>query len=341
MTRIEKLKQEVIRLYQKKSPNRADWADWLSKNHVFKVSSIAKDFAERQGVNPELAEAAGMLHDIADSEMSRDNVKHEQRSLELARDLQKKTGFNDQEIKVVVDDAIKFHSCIGKEKPKSSVGQIMATADAFAHLTTDFYLFGLWSTGEKQSFEKSKKWALNKIERDFHSKILYKEIKSEAEPYYYVLKKLLSDVFTNSREGDEKLSEAKLYTDGGSRGNPGHSAGAFVICEMDDNVVEKSGFYIGIATNNQAEYKALLKGLRRSKALGVRKLNVFMDSELVVKQLNGLYKIKNKDLEPLYRQVKELVTDFSEISFSYVPRLMNQKADDEVNRILDRKASTL
>ena len=341
MTRIEKLKKEVIRLYQKKSLNRADWADWLSKNHVFKVSSFAKDFAERQGVNSELAAAAGMLHDIADSEMSRDNPKHEQRSLELARDLLKKTGFNDQEIKVVVDDAIKFHSCIGDAKPKSSVGQIMATADAFAHLTTDFYLFGLWSTGERQSFEKSKKWALNKIERDFHSKILYKEIKSEAEPYYYVLKKLLADTSANSKKGNKNLSEAKLNTDGGSRGNPGHSAGAFVICKMDDNVVEKSGFYIGIATNNQAEYKALLKGLNRAKTLGVRKLNVFMDSELIVKQLNGLYKIKNKNLEPLYRQVKELANSFTEISFTHVPRLMNKEADDEVNRILDQKARAL
>ncbi len=138
-----------------------------------------------------------------------------------------------------------------------------------------------------------------------------------------------------------KLIEAKLYTDGGSRNNPGQSAGAFVVCKMDDNVVEKSGFYIGIATNNQAEYRALLKGLYRSKALGIRKLNVFMDSELIVKQLNGLYKVKNKDLEPLYRRVKKLAADFLEISFSYVPRLMNKEADSEVNRILDQKTRAL
>ena len=131
------------------------------------------------------------------------------------------------------------------------------------------------------------------------------------------------------------LSSVKLYIDGGSRGNPGHSAGAFVICKMDDNVVEKSGFYIGIATNNQAEYQALLKGLQRSVELGIRKLKVFMDSELIVKQLNGLYKIKNKDLELLFRQVKELTGDFKEISFTHVPRLMNKEADNEVNRILD------
>ncbi len=138
-----------------------------------------------------------------------------------------------------------------------------------------------------------------------------------------------------------KLHEAKLYSDGGSRGNPGPSAGAFLICKMDDNVVEKSGFYIGTATNNQAEYQALLKGLQRSQALGVRKLNVLMDSELIVKQLNGLYKIKNKGLEPLYRQIKDLASGFEEISFTHVPRVLNEKADEEVNRILDEKACAL
>lgn len=137
------------------------------------------------------------------------------------------------------------------------------------------------------------------------------------------------------------MGEAKLYSDGGSRGNPGHSAGAFVICKMDNNVVEKSGFYIGITTNNQAEYQALLKGLQRTQALGIRKLNVFMDSELIVKQLNGLYKIKNKGLEPLYLQVKDLATGFEEISFAHVPRALNKEADEEVNRILDERAAVI
>ncbi len=138
---------------------------------------------------------------------------------------------------------------------------------------------------------------------------------------------------------DINLEAAKLFTDGGSRGNPGPSAGAFLICKMDDNVVEKSGFYIGITTNNQAEYQALLKALQRSAELGIRKLKVFMDSELIVKQLNGVYKIKNKDLMPLYHQIKELVDGFEEISFNYVPRAMNKEADAEVNRILDKQAT--
>ena len=153
------------------------------------------------------------------------------------------------------------------------------------------------------------------------------------------LAKAIDQLFTHPRPAE--MGEAKLYSDGGSRGNPGPSAGAFLICKMDNNVVEKSGFYIGITTNNQAEYQALLKGLQRTQVLGIRKLNVFMDSELIVKQLNGLYKIKNKGLEPLYLQVKDLVAGFEEISFTHVPRALNKEADEEVNRILDEKAAVI
>lgn len=150
------------------------------------------------------------------------------------------------------------------------------------------------------------------------------------------LAKAIDQLLKQSKPAE--ISEAKLYSDGGSRGNPGHSAGAFLICKVDNNVVEKSGFYIGVTTNNQAEYQALLQGLKRSAELGVRKLNVFMDSELIVKQLNGLYKIKNKDLQPLYREIKDLAASFEKISFSHVPRALNKEADLEVNRILDKKS---
>lgn len=154
-------------------------------------------------------------------------------------------------------------------------------------------------------------------------------------------KAIIDRTIQKTKKGERHMQEAKLFTDGGSRGNPGPSAGAFLICKMDDNVVEKSGFYIGITTNNQAEYQALMKGLQRTQALGIRKLNVFMDSELIVKQLNGLYKIKNKGLEPLYLQVKDLAAGFEEISFIHVPRALNKEADEEVNHILDEKAAVI
>lgn len=134
------------------------------------------------------------------------------------------------------------------------------------------------------------------------------------------------------------LDEAKLYTDGGSRGNPGESAGAFVICKMDDSVVEKSGYYIGMATNNQAEYYGFKKGLERALELGIDKVTLFSDSQLVVNQMNGIYKVKNQELAPLHEEVKTLAAGFSKIQFVYIPREINKTADEEVNRILDEQA---
>jgi len=131
------------------------------------------------------------------------------------------------------------------------------------------------------------------------------------------------------------LDEAKIYTDGGSRGNPGDSSCAYVICKMDDTVVEKAGFYLGVATNNQAEYSGFLKGLERARNLGIDKISLFSDSQLVVNQMNGLYKVKNQELAPLHQQVKSIAESFEKISFSYVPRELNKLADGEVNRILD------
>lgn len=131
------------------------------------------------------------------------------------------------------------------------------------------------------------------------------------------------------------LTDAKLFTDGGSRGNPGPSAIAFVICKMDDTVVEKAGEYIGDTTNNQAEYQALKAGLNRAHELGIKKLIVNLDSELVVKQINGLYKIKNQELVPHYNHAKRLAGKFEHIIFQHVPRALNASADKEVNRILD------
>lgn len=135
------------------------------------------------------------------------------------------------------------------------------------------------------------------------------------------------------------LKAAKLYTDGGARGNPGPSAIAFVICKMDGSVVKKDGEYIGPTTNNQAEYRALEAGLKEVGKMGVKELQVLMDSELVVKQMNGHYKIKNADLLPIYQSVKALADEFSKITFSHVPRELNKEADAEVNKILDEQAS--
>ena len=133
------------------------------------------------------------------------------------------------------------------------------------------------------------------------------------------------------------LEEAKLYTDGGSRGNPGESACAYAICKMDGTVVEKSGTYIGIATNNQAEYYGFKQGLERARDLGINKVTLYSDSELVVNQMNGKYKVKNQELAPLNQEVKSVADSFERITFVHVPRELNKITDSEVNHILDRQ----
>jgi ribonuclease HI len=150
-----------------------------------------------------------------------------------------------------------------------------------------------------------------------------------------IVKFSFSDQADETPTGAMLLEEAKLFTDGGSRGNPGDSACAFVICKMDDSVVEKSGYYMGVATNNQAEYLGQIKGLERCRDLGIDKVHLHSDSQLVVNQMNGVYKVKNQELAPLHQQLKDLADSFEEVTFSYVPRELNRTSDKEVNRILD------
>ncbi len=131
------------------------------------------------------------------------------------------------------------------------------------------------------------------------------------------------------------VREIKLYGDGGSRGNPGPSASGYVLMDMQDNVLETNGEYLNITTNNQAEYHSLRLGLERARQLGAEVVHVYMDSLLVINQMKGTYKVKNKDLKPVYAIVQSLVKDFKHVDFTHVPRELNKLADGEVNRILD------
>lgn len=132
-----------------------------------------------------------------------------------------------------------------------------------------------------------------------------------------------------------KLKEIKLFTDGASRGNPGPSAGAYVICDMADIVVKKNGKYLGITTNNMAEYHSLKGGLEAAVAMGARIVHVYMDSMLVVNQMKGIYKIKNKELVPVHQAVRALLPSFEQVQFTHVPREYNKQADAVANEVLD------
>lgn len=128
----------------------------------------------------------------------------------------------------------------------------------------------------------------------------------------------------------------KLFTDGGSRGNPGHAAIGFVIID-DDKIIDEFSEYIGIATNNIAEYKALAAGIERLIENGTKEVEIFMDSELVVKQIKGEYKVKNSELKLEYSKIKTLLSSFGSYKIKYVPREENKIADKLVNFALDTK----
>jgi putative nucleotidyltransferase with HDIG domain len=193
MERLQKLEEKVKDLYQQKDPGRDGWSDWLADNHVFVVADFATELAQKHGANEELARAAALLHDIADVRMERKNEQHEEESLKIARNLMQATDYKEDEVALVVDDAIRFHSCHGDERPESAEGQILSTADSMAHLKTDFYIYATWAFGcDQRPLEDVKAWALKKIERDLNNKMFFDDVREELVPDYERIKELFS-----------------------------------------------------------------------------------------------------------------------------------------------------
>jgi probable phosphoglycerate mutase len=129
--------------------------------------------------------------------------------------------------------------------------------------------------------------------------------------------------------------KARLFTDGGARGNPGPAAYGYVLESEDGSVLAAHGEAIGTATNNVAEYRALLAGLEKALELGVNELEVVSDSELLVKQMRGQYKVKNAALRDLSLQAASLAREFGSVSYTAVRREHNELADQLVNEALD------
>lgn len=143
------------------------------------------------------------------------------------------------------------------------------------------------------------------------------------------------DVEKSSISPDGLPREVKMYSDGGSRGNPGPSAGGFVILTMSDDVLFENGKYLGVTTNNQAEYHSLKGGIEACLKGGARTVHVYMDSLLVVNQMKGIFKIRNRDLWPIHQAIHEVVAKFEHVTFTHVPRELNKLADSVVNKTLD------
>jgi ribonuclease HI len=146
------------------------------------------------------------------------------------------------------------------------------------------------------------------------------------------------------RESDAGSAQATqsirciVYSDGGSRGNPGPSAAGYVIFNTNDEVLAQGGVYLGITTNNLAEYQGLLLGLEKALSLDMRVVDFRLDSLLVVNQMNGIYKIKNRELWPVHERINELLRQFDRVTFTHVRRELNQLADGMVNKILNQHA---
>jgi ribonuclease HI len=131
------------------------------------------------------------------------------------------------------------------------------------------------------------------------------------------------------------MTKAIVHVDGGARGNPGPAAAASVVSSPEGEVLDEATELLGSVTNNVAEYRALLLGLARARALGAGEVEVVNDSELIAKQVQGKYKVKHKDMKPLHARAMAALREFERWSIRSVPRAQNADADALVNQALD------
>lgn len=139
------------------------------------------------------------------------------------------------------------------------------------------------------------------------------------------------------RKSPEVLEIMKyhLFIDGASRGNPGKSGSGFLILDDKGQDVDKGGSYLGVQTNNFAEYSALVEGLKACLPHGIKHLEIRSDSELLVRQVNGEYRVKSTNIAPLFRIAKSLLSQFVSVNIKHIPRSQNDKADRLANLSID------
>jgi ribonuclease HI/probable phosphoglycerate mutase len=135
----------------------------------------------------------------------------------------------------------------------------------------------------------------------------------------------------------QSASIYKLFTDGASRGNPGEAGAGSVLLDADGQELAARSAYLGQCTNNVAEYKALIIGVQSALELGCSRLEIFLDSQLIVRQLQGQYKVKHAALQPLFAEVKGLLSKLQHWTVAHVPREQNKRADELANRGIDER----
>lgn len=142
----------------------------------------------------------------------------------------------------------------------------------------------------------------------------------------------------NTAGENERSSALRLFTDGASRGNPGLSGAGFLIQNEKGAVLFEGRKFLGTMTNNMAEWNALLLGLERARKFGSEHIECFLDSELVVKQMKGEYRVKHPDLQPLHQKVSAVASHFNKVTWTHVPREQNTEADRLSNEAIDQQA---
>lgn len=148
----------------------------------------------------------------------------------------------------------------------------------------------------------------------------------------------------NERQGSSEkqvknvtgLGSATVYTDGGSRGNPGPSGVGYYIVGPEGQVLKTGGEFIGFSTSRLAEYYGLKEGIQQALDLGIKRVNFMSDSLMLVNQMNGVYKVKNRDLMTVYNDILKLLENFDEYSFTHISREQNRHADAEANNVMDK-----
>ncbi|WP_375741815.1 ribonuclease HI family protein [Corallococcus interemptor] len=133
------------------------------------------------------------------------------------------------------------------------------------------------------------------------------------------------------------LNRVRVYSDGAARGNPGPAGAGAVLTNAEGAVVARLGKFLGHQTNNYAEYMGLLIGLQHAKSLGAREVEVFADSELLIRQLGGKYQVKSPTLKPLFQEAQKLLATFGKVRLAHVPRAQNAEADEMSNRAIDER----
>lgn len=191
MQKFQKVGHLVSTFYSKSNES---FPQWMWKNHIPFVVKFAEELADKYQANSDLAVAGAYLHDFGDAFVHRHAGEHAQISEQESKKVLQEAGYTQEETRVLLEEIVAPHSCKAGQLPTTIEGKVLATADALAHLTTDFYLqFALMHLPENKTYPEFKAWVNEKLDRDFKVKIFFEDVRSQITPRYDALK----EVFKN------------------------------------------------------------------------------------------------------------------------------------------------